>query len=264
MRAGIRNGHNIRDDLRLAQSFIVSKEKRFVLLDGTAEAAAELILTVRRWLRARVPRLDNSVEEVASLELVVAQKLVRGAVERVRARTAGSVDYRAAAAELCGVRVGQRLKLRDRLHSERRSQPARARTIVPEIHHVLIVQEISLSGRTRSGDRVLLTISIKRAPGARSAQRDLCHAGSQRQKLREVSPVEREIGNLLRFHQRSESRRLRFHCRNLGCDRDGLLRLAHRQSEIDNRIAPHRERDVLMNDGLETRSRGLHLVPPDG
>ena len=136
-----------------------------------------------------MPGLNHGIEKIARLEFVVAQKLVRRAVEGVRARAAGGVDHGAATAELGRVRIRQRLKLGNRLDAERRSQAPRARSVVPEIHHVLVVQQVSLAGRTRSRDRILLSISVERAACAWSPQRNLCHARSQRQKLCEVSAI---------------------------------------------------------------------------
>ena len=78
--AGIRDRHDVSNDLLLTQSFVVRKEKRLVRLDGATEAAAELVLMVRRRLRSRVSGLNHGIEKVARFELVVAQKLVRRAV----------------------------------------------------------------------------------------------------------------------------------------------------------------------------------------
>src|SRR5439155_26710351 len=108
--AGIRDGHKVGDDLFLAQSFVVPKEKRLVPLDRTAKTTAELVLPERRRLRCRVPGLNDRVEEVARFELVVAQKFVYRPVKSVRAGAARGVDDGAAAAELGRVRVRQRLK----------------------------------------------------------------------------------------------------------------------------------------------------------
>src|SRR2546422_10526690 len=58
MRAGVRNCHDIRVNLLLAQPFVVPKKKRLVPLDGTAEAAAELVLPDCRWPCGRVSGLD--------------------------------------------------------------------------------------------------------------------------------------------------------------------------------------------------------------
>ena len=76
MRASIRDGYDVGDDLRFAQRFVVAKEKCFVLLDGSAQASTELVLPVRRRLSAGMPGLNHGIEKIARLEFVVAQKLV--------------------------------------------------------------------------------------------------------------------------------------------------------------------------------------------
>src|SRR5262249_39232791 len=147
--------------------------KHLVLFNRTAETAAKLILAVCRRLRRGFSRFDDRVEKVARLKLVVAEKLVRRAMKCVRSRAARRIDYRARATELRGVSVGQRLKFRNRLDAECGSEAASAGSVVPEIDHVLVIQQVGLSRRPRSGDRILLSISVKRAAGARSALRDL-------------------------------------------------------------------------------------------
>ena len=113
------------------------------------------------------------IEEVAIFQLVIAKELVERAVEAVRARLRRRVDHRAVAAELRAIGVGQRLEFGDRFHAHRCAQAARSGTVVPEIHHVLIVQKIRLSGGTSTRDRILRAISVKRAARAGRA-RGIC------------------------------------------------------------------------------------------
>ena len=55
------------------------------------------------------------------------------------------------------------------LDSESRSQTSGAGAVVPEVHHILIVEKVRLCGRTGSGNRIFLSVSVKGAAGARFA-----------------------------------------------------------------------------------------------
>ena len=145
MRTYIRYGHDVGDDLRASQTFEIAEEKQFVFLDRPSKAGAELILTKRRRPRSRVSGLDDVVEEVPRFELVVAEKLVNGSVKIIGARAARRIDHGAVPAELRGVCICQRLEFRDGFHTERRSQSACAGAVIPEVHHVLIVEKIGLA-----------------------------------------------------------------------------------------------------------------------
>ena len=181
MQAGIRHHDDVGNNLRRAESFIVGEKEDFVLLDRTADTAAVLIAAEIRWLRCGGPGEYRVVEEVARFHHVVAQVVIRRTVDRVRARLARSVDDGAVAAELRTVSVGQSLKLGNGFHAKRRAEATCARAVQPEVDHVLIVQQIGLAGGTGTGNRVLLSVAIKCAAGARCAQGNLSHARGQNQ-----------------------------------------------------------------------------------
>src|ERR1700738_2630578 len=63
MGAGIRDRHDVGRHLRLAQPLVIHKKEDLVFLDGTAEAAAKLVLVKRRSALLQI-------EEVAVLQLV--------------------------------------------------------------------------------------------------------------------------------------------------------------------------------------------------
>jgi len=82
------------------ESLIVKEEEGPISKDGSADAAAVLVLA-KFWLGAGV------LEEGASVEDVVAEVLVDRAVELVRSRAGDDVEYTAGrASSFCGVAVG--------------------------------------------------------------------------------------------------------------------------------------------------------------
>src|SRR5262249_55380305 len=169
MRTGVWNGDDVRDDLFLAQSLVIGEEESFVLFYRTAKAAAKLVLMEGWRLCCRFAGFDCRIEEVPRFEFVVTQELVCGAVQSVRARVARRINDRSIPAKLSRVSIRQRLEFSDGLHTKCRPHPACAWSIVPEIHHVLVIEQIRLSGGTRSGNRILLTVTIECAPCSWSA-----------------------------------------------------------------------------------------------
>src|SRR5262249_53570189 len=150
----------------------------------------------RWWFRRRMAGLNHSIEKVARLQFVIPQEFIKRSMQIVRARPARCVDDRTIATELRGVCVCQRLKLGNRLNAERRSQSARAWTIVPEVNHILVIEKVCLSRRTSSCYRIFLPVSVERAARARSACWNLRHAWSKRYELCKVPPIERQFCNL--------------------------------------------------------------------
>jgi hypothetical protein len=121
------------------------------------------------------------------------------------AGSAGCVDHRPIAAELGAIDIRQRLELGDRLNPQGRSQTARARPVIPEVDHILVIQQVGLAGGARSSDGILLPIAVESAACAGSPQRDLGHAGSQRQQGRVIPAVQRKLTDLRAFDQRAHA-----------------------------------------------------------
>ena len=140
MGTGIWNSNDIRDDLLLAQPFVVPEKECFVPFDRPAEAPAKLILMIRRRLSRCLTGFDDCIEKIPRFEFVVTQKLVRRSVQSIRARAAGSINDRTISAKLCGIGIRQRLEFSNGLDAECRAQAAGTRSVVPEIHHVLIIE----------------------------------------------------------------------------------------------------------------------------
>ena len=140
VRTGIWNRNDIRDDLLLAQPFVVPEKECFVPFDRPAEAPAKLILMIRRRLSRCLTGFDDCIEKIPRFEFVVTQKLVRRSVQSIRARAAGSINDGTISAKLCSVGIRERLEFSDRFDTKRRAQAAGARPVVPEIYHVLIIE----------------------------------------------------------------------------------------------------------------------------
>src|SRR6267154_1349115 len=82
-----RNGGNLGDPLRLADSFIVSEEECVVLDDRPADSSPKLVPLEGRNLA--------HIEIVQRVELAVAEKLVTAAMNLIRSRTRDRVDHAA-------------------------------------------------------------------------------------------------------------------------------------------------------------------------
>src|SRR4029079_9212995 len=85
------------------------KKEQLVPEDSSASGGAELITPERRVGRAW-PAVDI-VEEIFGIESVVAQKVVRGAVERIGAALGDGIDLRGAAPVFRRVGIGLDLEL---------------------------------------------------------------------------------------------------------------------------------------------------------
>src|SRR5262249_14558883 len=158
-----------------------------------------------------------SIKESVCRDFSYSQNLISRSVESIGPGATRSIDYCSITAELGTVRIRQCLKFRNRFDTERRSEASGAWAVVPEIDHILIVQQVSLPRWTRSGDRILLSVSIERIARARSTQWDLRHTRRQRHKVSEIPAIQRKVRNLLALDQCGDSRRLRFHQRHISC-----------------------------------------------
>src|SRR5690242_18244074 len=95
---------------RLTEPLIVHKKEGLILDDRAAEASTELVAA----------EFGNFwwIEEIASVECAIAQKLVGRAVKTVCTCLRGRIHNGAAAAVLSAVRVRQRLELSNRIDAE--------------------------------------------------------------------------------------------------------------------------------------------------
>src|SRR6202042_2321185 len=182
--------------LRLPQLFVVEEEEQLVLLDGPSNTAAKLILAVGRYLRR--------VKEVAPVQVAVAEEFVQGAVKTVGAGFAGRIHHRAIAAELSAIGVGEDLEFGDGFNTEGSAQHARTRPVGPEALNVDIVQKIRLAFRPGAGNAEVSLQAVQqvRAAGWRPHSVSSCDSWRQRNQVRKIAAVQRQVRNLFLFHHR--------------------------------------------------------------
>src|SRR5262249_37166185 len=163
------------------------EEEQLVLFDWSTHAAAKLILFERRL---------GGIEKVPSVERAVAQKLIRGPMQVIRARFGDRIHDGPIAAELGTVGVGENRELRNRLNTKRCAHDARSGTMVPETLNISAVQKIGLAFRPRAGDAKVLLDAVQEILTTLSDLGSRRDAGNQRNQIREVASVQRQIVNL--------------------------------------------------------------------
>src|SRR5262249_34192795 len=142
-----------------------------------------------------------AIKKIPRLELIVAQKLEGGAVDRIGSRPAGGVDHGAIAAELDAVSVAEQLKLSDALHAKCGSESTRTGHVAPPAQEIFAVEQPNCVRRTRAGDRVFETIAGKGTAVRRGTLYDLSDARLQRDKLGVIASVQGQLAHLSAFHQ---------------------------------------------------------------
>ena len=117
----------------LAKAFVVEEEECLALLYRTADAASELIAPERSRL--------FQLKKIPGVQRVIAQKLVNGTMEHVRARPRHRVDGGSVATKLGAVGIRERLKFRDRFDSKGRACNGGTRSPLPPVLDVFAVQQ---------------------------------------------------------------------------------------------------------------------------
>jgi len=125
----------------LTDALVVSEEEQLVLLDGTANAGAELIFAERSHVRYGVAGSDEAFEKIARVQFAIAEEIVDGAVNRIGTGFRGGVNHRAIAAEFCSIGIGERLEFRDGLDAQRRSRDPGTRPALPPILQIFPIQQ---------------------------------------------------------------------------------------------------------------------------
>ncbi len=119
-RFGVGNHADVALRQHLPEAFIVTEQEPLVLLERTSQRAAELVSAKRR-NRALV-------EEVAGVEIAVAEKLEQRTVQLVGARLSNHADLSARAFSVLGaVGVGERIELADGVDAQQFSADAAGR-----------------------------------------------------------------------------------------------------------------------------------------
>jgi hypothetical protein len=241
-----------RDALELAQPLVAAEEEGLVLDDRAAEGEAELVAP-----ELRLP----VVEEVARVQVVVAQELEDRPVEGVGAGLGdGEEDAPGGAAVLGAVAVGEHPELFDGLDADEQPLGA-ARRVVERVVECRPVELEEVLAGARARDR-----EARAAPrvGRLRARAAVDHAGLEQDELRHVAPVEREVTNLLVVNDRAQGRvgRLDLCCAAVG-DEHRLDDPADRQRHVQDGVLGHGQLN-LTHLGVEPRVLDSNLVRARG
>ena len=240
-----------------ADPLVVGEEEGLVLPDRRPQGGAELVAGQGR-LRGGL------VEVVARVQRVVAEELVAGAVEGVRARARDRVDDASRrAAVLRRVVARQHRELLDgvdaQVHAAR--APGRAVGVVVDAHAVQAVV-VLLRPVAGHGQLVPVTaVAARRGHAVHRLRADADHAGLQGRERRPVPPVEGQLSQRFSAHDRAQGRRRRVDRRRLGGDGDRLLEASRVQPQVKDQRRPDRELDALPGRGHEPGHGRRHLVP---
>ena len=219
------------------RAFVVGEEERPSLDHRAAQVAAELVLVVGRLRRVGALR-----EEVDGVERLVAEVLVGGAVEVVRAGLRRDADRGARRASVLGrVRAGHHLEFLDRVDR-------RPRDLGRQLLHVLgdgvvvdAVEEEVVLERSRA-----VHVDAAGAPERRAAAllgvAVALHARHQRQQVVPVPDRERQVGDLHLRDHRAQRRVVSVQQRRGLGNRDRFRELSHRQLDVEARALPDLER----------------------
>ena len=105
---------------RMPEPFVIPKEKHSVAFDRSAQGSAVRVAVERGNRRGR------PIEIILGVHRAIAHEVVSRAMELIRSRFGHSVHHGAVAPVLGAVRVGQDLKLRDRINAHRRADDTRS------------------------------------------------------------------------------------------------------------------------------------------
>ena len=183
-------------------------------------------------------------------------------MKTVGAGFAGRIHHRAIAAELSAVRVGEYREFGDGLNAEGSAQHARTRPVGPEALNVDVVQKIRLAFRPCAGNAEVSLQAVQqvRAPGWGSDPVSRCDSWRQRDEVRKIAAVQRQVRNLFLFDYRGKSRRNDVHLGGLSFDRDRLLLLAGRKRNVHHHLAADGGRYAPADYGLKSHGRCLHFI----
>ena len=243
----------------LAEAFVITKEEELVLLDGTAQRAAEAVAP--EW------RDGALVEEIARVERAIAQEFVERAVQAIAAGGRDDADLRAGALAVFGaVGVGDHVEFAHPVHAQQLAAGA-SRGIVDHRSagkfHPVQQEEILLRAAARDGEHV-----AHRRTGGAHASRTLGgvvdDAGVEGDQLVVAAAVQRQISDLAFIHQPGDLLRGLVHRRSGGLHRDHLLQFPHRQREIHHRGLADHQVDPGFHLRGEARFFGGDLVMANG
>ena len=230
--------------------------------ERAAERAPELVPIERRHriLDQRAIRLHGLAdEEIAGVEGVVAQELVAGAAQLIRARLRGHRDDAGATAELRREHAGQDLEfthLLDRWHDDE--------GVEGELVVVDAVDHPRIGVRLRP-ERIEVG-GAARVEGARTgevlARLARCDPRCQVHERGEVPAVQRQFLDRHLLDDRAGLRGIGAHDRRTRDHRGGLFDRAHFERHVDAHAVGDLQDDAGTDPGLESLELHLHLVGP--
>ena len=139
----------------LAKAFVIAKKKSFIGAKGSAERSSELVALKRRG--------GTLVEEIGSIEGIVAQKFESGAMQLVAARPCDDEHLSAwTFAEVGAVRIALDVEFAHRVHAqEHAARPSRRHVVFGgpgKLHSVeqkkILLRTVSRDGEIVGGRRV--------------------------------------------------------------------------------------------------------------
>src|SRR5262249_51459377 len=161
-RVGRKGERDVRQSFDFAQLLIIRKKEGLVPGDRSSQRTAELIAVERRLLR---------VEEVARVELAVAQKLKNASVKLVRARLKNGGHHAAGGSSILRrILVGQDAEFADRFHAEIHVQSAARAGVGVVVHHQAVDQKDIARGPA-AGNRERFSVAARGARVRKAGRR---------------------------------------------------------------------------------------------
>ena len=236
----------------LQKLFEVGKEERLVLLDRSAQRAAELI--------AREAWRGCAIEEVAGVEDVVPHVLVKRSVQLVGARLGDDQHLRTRPfAILRAVGIAQQIEFAHRIHAEHLlADAARLHVVLRRAGKFNAVQKEQILLRPVAFDHEIVAARrIRDADAAELLKREIDHARIERKQQIVASAVERQVRKLLLPDEARAVYRRGGHHRCVRVDGHLFARLPDFQAEIECHSLTHRE--IHSRSDLFGEARFLHL-----
>ena len=118
--------------------------------------------------------------------------------------------------------------------------------------------------RQAAGQRIGLTAAAAAHAAAGRIVLRLRHGrGEQRQQVRRVASVERQLEDAFVLHHLADAKRARLDRLRVGGDGDGFLDCAELEDDRDIRIAIHLQDDAGLDRSAESLKRHLETIRPD-
>ena len=198
-----------------AFAFVGGENERPVVLDGGAEGAAEIAV-----LEGALLGTGKGFEEIAGVQLVVAQVLVGGAVNLVGAGLEHGIYNGAGVTSVLGRSLRLNAELGERIHRQDRSLCVDRAALVKR---GLVAKRVVVIDSVDQEDVRLFALAVHREGTQRTARRAGRGAGDEKGEFAEVAAVERQLVHLPVVDDFGEVAGIELQDRRRGADRDGLV-----------------------------------------